>query len=111
MHFLSNFGCKIIFLRFVNFCYPQHSKSLFKGSIGHVTSQCKWPILDFLVEYQELTWGTIYGQVFSVSFSVSRLQGLQGLQPSGELGTNWTVREIVETVKWKLFHSRLDIIF
>ena len=30
------------------------------------------------------TWGTIYGQVFSVSFRVSRLQGLQ---PSGELGT------------------------
>ena len=24
--------------------------------------------------------GTIYGQVFSVSFRVSRLQGLQGLQ-------------------------------
>ena len=56
----------------------------------------------------ELTWGTIYGQVFSVSFRVSRLQGLQ---PSGELGTNCTVREIVETLKWKLFHSRLDIIF
>ena len=54
------------------------------------------------------TWGTIYGQVFSVSFRVSRLQGLQ---PSGELGTNCTVREIVETLKWKLFHSRLDIIF
>ena len=55
-----------------------------------------------------LTWGTIYGQVFSVSFRVSRLQGLQ---PSGELGTSCTVREIVETLKWKLFHSRLDIIF
>ena len=54
------------------------------------------------------TGGTIYGQVFSVSFRVSLLQGLQ---PSGELGTNCTMREIVETLKWKLFHSRLDIIF
>ena len=54
------------------------------------------------------TWGTIYAQVFSVSFRVSLLQGLQ---PSGELGTSCTVREIVETLKWKLFHSRLDIIF
>ena len=29
---------------------------------------------------QENIPGTIYGQVFSVSFRVSRLQGLQGLQ-------------------------------
>ena len=60
------------------------------------------------LQYFSLTWGTIYGQVFSVSFRVSRLQGLQ---PSGELGTNCTVREIVETLKWNLFRSRLDIIF
>ena len=38
MRFLSNFGCKIIFLRSVNFCHQQDSKSLFKGSTGHVTS-------------------------------------------------------------------------
>ena len=38
IRFLSNFGSKIIFLRYVNFCYQQESESLFKGSIGHVTS-------------------------------------------------------------------------
>ena len=35
--FLSNFGCKIIFTCFDNFWHEQHSKSLFKGSIGHMT--------------------------------------------------------------------------
>ena len=45
MCFLLNFGCKIIFMCSVNFCHQQDSKSLFKGSIGHVTSQCKWPIV------------------------------------------------------------------
>ena len=30
MRFLSNFGCKIIFMRSVNFCYQQDSNSLFK---------------------------------------------------------------------------------
>ena len=28
----------------VNFWHQQDSSSLFKGSIGHVTSLCKWPI-------------------------------------------------------------------
>ena len=28
----------------VNFWHQQDSNSLFKGSIGHVTSWCKWPI-------------------------------------------------------------------
>ena len=27
-----------------NFWHQQDSNSLFKGSIGHVTSLCKWPI-------------------------------------------------------------------
>ena len=45
MRFLSNFGCKLIFMCSVNFWHQQDSNSLFKGSIGHVTSQCKWPIL------------------------------------------------------------------
>ena len=44
MLFLSNFGCKIIFMCSVNFWHQQDSNSLFKGSISHVTSQCKWPI-------------------------------------------------------------------
>ena len=44
MRFLSNFGCKIIFMCSVNFWHQQDSNSLFKGSIGHVTSSCKWPI-------------------------------------------------------------------
>ena len=41
MRFLSNFGCKIIFMCSVNFWHQQDSNSLFKGSIGHVTSYCK----------------------------------------------------------------------
>ena len=44
MRFLSNFGCEIIFMCSVNFWHRQDSNSLFKGGIGHVTSQCKWPI-------------------------------------------------------------------
>ena len=44
MRFLSNFGCKIILMCSVNFWHQQDSNSLFKGSIGHVTSKCKWPI-------------------------------------------------------------------
>ena len=43
MRFLSNFGCKIIFICFDYFWHQQDSKSLFKESIGHVTSPCKWP--------------------------------------------------------------------
>ena len=38
MRFLSNFGYKTVFIRSVNFCLQQDSKSLFKGSIGYVTS-------------------------------------------------------------------------
>ena len=38
MRFLSNFGCKIIFMCFDYFWHQQGSKSMFKGSIGHVTS-------------------------------------------------------------------------
>ena len=45
MRFLSNFRCKIIFMCSNNFWHQQDSNSLFKGSIGHVISQCKWPIL------------------------------------------------------------------
>ena len=28
----------------VNFWHQQDTNALFKGSIGHVTSSCKWPI-------------------------------------------------------------------
>jgi len=38
MHFHSNFGCKIIFMGSVNFWHQQDSNTLFKESIGHVTS-------------------------------------------------------------------------
>ena len=48
MRFLSNFGCQIIFMRYVNFFHQQDSKSLFKGGIGHVT--------DPLVEMAYFTW-------------------------------------------------------
>ena len=44
MRFLSNFGSKITFMCSVNFWHQQEYNSLFKGSIGHVTSQCKRPI-------------------------------------------------------------------
>ena len=44
MRFLSNFACKIMFMCSINFWHQQDCNSLFKGSIGHVTSQCKWPI-------------------------------------------------------------------
>ena len=45
MRFLSNFWCMIIFMRSVKFWHQQDSNSLFKGSIGHVTSWCKWYLL------------------------------------------------------------------
>ena len=44
MRSLSNFGCKIVFMCSVNFWHQQDSNASFKGSIGHVTSQCNWPI-------------------------------------------------------------------
>ena len=44
MRFLLNFGFKIIFMCSVNFWHHQDSNSSFKGSIGHVTSKCNWPI-------------------------------------------------------------------
>ena len=44
MRSISNFGCKIIFMCSVDFWHQQDSNSLFRGSIGHVTSSCKWPI-------------------------------------------------------------------
>ena len=47
MRFLSNFGCKIIFMCSVNFWHQQDSNSLFQGSIGHVTSYCEWPMKKF----------------------------------------------------------------
>ena len=45
MRFLSNFGCKIIFMRSVNFWHRQDSNLLFKGSIGHVTSEVAYSVL------------------------------------------------------------------
>ena len=45
MRFLSNFGCKIMFMCSVNFWHQQDSNSLFKGSIGLVTSSYMWPII------------------------------------------------------------------
>jgi len=38
MRFLSNFGSKITFICSINFWRQQEYKSLFKGSIGHMTS-------------------------------------------------------------------------
>ena len=49
MRFLSNFGCKIIFMCSVNFWHQQYSNSLFKRTIDHVTSWCKWPIKLFVL--------------------------------------------------------------
>ena len=45
MRFLSNFWYMMIFMRSVKFWHQQDSNSLFKGSIGHVTSRCRWPIV------------------------------------------------------------------
>ena len=45
MCFLSNFGCKIIFMCSVNFWHQQDSSPMFEGSIGHVTSYYKWPFI------------------------------------------------------------------
>ena len=44
MHFISNFGCKVIFMHSINFLSSHNSKSLFKESIGHMTSSCEKPI-------------------------------------------------------------------
>ena len=38
MRFLSNFGCKILFMCSVDLWHQQDSNLLFKGSIGRVTS-------------------------------------------------------------------------
>ena len=38
LRFLSNFGCKIISMCSINFSHRQDANSLFKGSIGQVTS-------------------------------------------------------------------------
>ena len=43
MRFLSNLGCKIIFLWSVNFWHQLDSHSLFKGSIGHVRVGMAYP--------------------------------------------------------------------
>ena len=51
------------------FCFHQETKVLLI-EIG-------W---DYFLWEERIIPGTIYGQVFSVSFRVSRLQGLQGLQ-------------------------------
>ena len=40
-----SFECKILFMCSINFWLQQDSNSLFKGSIGHITSQCKWRIV------------------------------------------------------------------
>ena len=53
MRFLSNFGCKIIFMCSVNFWHQQDSNSLFKGSIGHMTSWCKW-LIDIYIKHIRL---------------------------------------------------------
>ena len=44
MRFLSNFGFKMIFMCSNNFCHRQDSNLFFKGTIGHVTSECNRPI-------------------------------------------------------------------
>ena len=51
MRFLSNFGSKITFMCSVNFWHQQEYNSLFKGSIGHVTSKCKRPIVNYPSNY------------------------------------------------------------
>ena len=53
MRFLSNFECKIILICSDDFWHQQDCNSLFKGSIGHLSSQCKWPILGVLNNYEK----------------------------------------------------------
>ena len=56
MRFLSNFGCKIIFMRSFNFWHRQDSNSSFKGSIGHVTSQMAYSVL----KNRKKNWQQLY---------------------------------------------------
>ena len=63
MCFLWTFGCEIIFLCSVRFWHQQDSNSnLFKGSIDHVTSYCKWPV-DHLTHYYVHLTTTTMGKV------------------------------------------------
>ena len=54
MRSLSNFGGKIIFMCSVNFWHQQDSNASFKGRIGHVTSQCNWPIPFFVFVFENV---------------------------------------------------------
>ena len=61
----QNFACKIIFTRSVNFWHQRDSNSLFKGYIGHVTSQSEWPIqFDFPPHAPDFTQKIIFGSDF-----------------------------------------------
>ena len=78
MCFPSNFGCKIIFMFSVNFWHRKDSNSLFKGSIGHVTYQCKWPIETLLLrgcQYSEpgLEPGLQLGLFYLFSVSIKKI--------------------------------------
>ena len=56
MRFLSTFECKIIFMRSVNFWHRQDSNLLFKGSIGHLTSQVAYSVL----KNRKKNWQQLY---------------------------------------------------
>ena len=66
MRFLSNFRRKIIFIHSVNFWHQQDSNSLFKGSVGHVTSLCKWPILLQLISREAKSLNSVKWKMGSV---------------------------------------------
>ena len=66
MRFLSNVGRKIIFIHSVNFWHQQDSNSLFKGSVGHVTSLCKRPILLQLISREAKSLNSVKWKMGSV---------------------------------------------
>ena len=66
--FPLNFGCRIIFMCSVNFWHQQDSHSLFKGSIGHVTS-CKWPIQRVLSPRFISTWTAVTNNAFGIKLN------------------------------------------
>ena len=81
MRFPSNF-CKIIFMCSVNFWHQQDSNSLFKGSIGHMTSQCKWPI-GFLTLWAIIGTSTLY-----TNQSIYPKQGRKGRNLVSKMSSN-----------------------
>ena len=75
----------------VNFWHQQNSNSLFKGSIGHVTSQCKWPIKYWTSQNQ-----------------IDRALACSRLSDGGEDAEDWARRETEMYAKVGIFMFALS---